>query len=157
MSDKTWSAVEDYFDGLLLASDPVLDAALEASAAADLPAISVSASQGAMLQLLVLAQGSRRILEVGTLGGYSTLWLARALPPEGRVVTLELESHHAEVARRNFARAGIAAGIEVLVGPALDTLARLRAQRVEPFDFVFIDADKRKAVARVVRTEIFLG
>lgn len=149
MGEKTWSAVEDYFDGLLLKPDPVLDAALATSAAAGLPAIQVSAAQGAMLQTLALAQGSRRILEVGTLGGYSTLWLARALPPEGCVVTLERESRHAEVARRNFVRAGIAARIDVQVGPALDTLASLRAQRVEPFDFVFIDADKRNNLGYV--------
>jgi len=142
MSEKIWSTVDAYFEGLLIAPDPTLDAALEACDAAGLPAIQVSASQGKLLQFLALAQASRRILEIGTLGGYSTLWLARALPPDGRLVTLELDSHHAEVARRNFTRSGVAGQIDLHVGPALDTLARLRAERAAPFDFVFIDADK---------------
>jgi predicted O-methyltransferase YrrM len=141
-NETTWSAVEEYFESRLLPSDPVLEAALEASAAAGLPSIQVSASQGKLLHLLALAHGSRRILEIGTLGGYSTLWLARALPADGRLVTLELEPRHAEVARRNFADANVAALIELHVGAALDTLTRLKAQRVAPFDFVFIDADK---------------
>ena len=142
MSDKTWSAVEAYFEEQLIPSDPALEAALQASSAAGLPAIQVSASQGKLLHLLALAQGARRILEVGTLGGFSTLWLARALPADGHLVTLELEPRHAEVARGNFVRAGLAECIELHVGPALDTLAQLRAERVAPFDFVFIDADK---------------
>ena len=142
MSDKTWCAVEAYFEEQLIPSDPALEAALQASKAAGLPSIQVSASQGKLLHLLALAQGARRILEVGTLGGFSTLWLARALPADGHLVTLELEPHHAEVARGNFVRAGLAERIELHVGPALDTLAQLRAERVAPFDFVFIDADK---------------
>jgi predicted O-methyltransferase YrrM len=142
MSDKTWSAVEAYFEEQLIPSDPALEAALQASKAAGLPSIQVSASQGKLLHLLALAQGARRILEVGTLGGFSTLWLARALPADGHLVTLELEPRHAEVARGNFVRAGLAECIELHVGPALDTLAQLRAERVAPFDFVFIDADK---------------
>jgi len=143
MSDeKTWSAVDAYFEGELNAADPALDAAVQASEAAGLPSIQVSAAQGKLLQLLALAQGAKRILEVGTLGGYSGLWLARALPAGGRLVTLELDPHHAEVALRNFVHAGVAERIELHVGPALDTLARLRAQRVAPFDLVFIDADK---------------
>lgn len=142
MSDTTWSSVEEYFESRLLPSDPVLEAALEASVAAGLPSIQVSASQGKLLHLLALAHGSRRILEVGTLGGYSTLWLARALPSDGHLVTLELEPRHAEVARQNFARAGLAERIELHVGPALATLTRLREEPVAPFDFVFIDADK---------------
>jgi predicted O-methyltransferase YrrM len=142
MSDKTWSAVEAYFEEQLMPSDPALKAALQASKAAGLPSIQVSASQGKLLHLLALAQGARRILEVGTLGGFSTLWLARALPADGHLVTLELEPRHAEVARGNFVRAGLAECIELHVGPALDTLAQLRAERVAPFDFVFIDADK---------------
>jgi predicted O-methyltransferase YrrM len=142
MSDKTWSAVEAYFEEQLIPSDPALEAALQASKAAGLPSIQVSASQGKLLHLLALAQGARRILEVGTLGGFSTLWLARALPSDGHLVTLELEPRHAEVARGNFVRAGLAERIELHVGPALDTLAQLRAERVAPFDFVFIDADK---------------
>jgi predicted O-methyltransferase YrrM len=142
MSDKTWSAVDAYFEEQLIASDPALEAALQASHAAGLPSIQVSASQGKLLYLLALAQGARRILEIGTLGGFSTLWLARALPSGGHLVTLELEPRHAEVARDNFVRAGLAKCIELHVGPALDTLAQLRAERVAPFDFVFIDADK---------------
>jgi predicted O-methyltransferase YrrM len=142
MSDTTWSSVEEYFESRLLPSDPVLEAALEASVAAGLPSIQVSASQGKLLHLLALAHGSRRILEVGTLGGYSTLWLARALPSDGHLVTLELEPRHAEVARQNFARAGLAERIELHVGPALATLTRLQEEPVAPFDFVFIDADK---------------
>jgi predicted O-methyltransferase YrrM len=102
-----------------------------------------------LLQLLALAQGARRILEVGTLGGFSTLWLARALPSDGRLVTLEMEPRHAEVARGNFVRAGLADRIELYVGAALDTLARLHAERVAPFDFVFIDADKPNNLAYV--------
>jgi predicted O-methyltransferase YrrM len=142
MSDKTWSAVDAYFEGELNAADPALDAAVQASDVAGLPSIQVSAAQGKLLQLLALAQGAKRILEVGTLGGYSALWLARALLAEGRLVTLELDPHHAEVARRNFVHAGVAERIELHVGPALNTLARLRAQRIAPFDLVFIDADK---------------
>jgi predicted O-methyltransferase YrrM len=142
MSDKTWSAVEAYFEEQLIPSDPTFEAALQASQAAGLPSIQVSASQGKLLHLLALTQGARRILEVGTLGGFSTLWLARALPSDGRLVTLELEPRHAEVARDNFVRAGLAERIELHVGPALDTLAQLRTGRVAPFDLVFIDADK---------------
>jgi predicted O-methyltransferase YrrM len=142
MSDKTWSALEAYFEEQLIPSDPAFEAALQASQAAGLPSIQVSASQGKLLHLLALAQGARRILEVGTLGGFSTLWLARALPSDGHLVTLELEPRHAEVARDNFVRAGLAERIDLHVGPALDTLAQLRAERVAPFDFIFIDADK---------------
>jgi len=142
MSYETWCAVEAYFDGQLIAADPALEAALAASAAAGLPPIQVSASQGKLLHLLALAQGARRILEIGTLGGYSALWLARALPADGRLVTLEREPRHAEVARQNFAHAGVAERIELHVGPALDTLARWRSPAMAPFDFIFIDADK---------------
>lgn len=142
MTEKTWRAVEAYFDTELNAVDPELDAAIEASVEAGLPSIQVSAAQGKLLYLLALAQGSRRILEVGTLGGYSALWMARALPGDGRLVTLELNPHHAEIARRNFVNAKIADRIDLHVGPALESLARLRAQGVAPFDLVFIDADK---------------
>ena len=142
MAEKTWNAVDAYFDAELIGVDPELDAAVKASVAAGLPSIQVSAAQGKLLCLLALAQGAGRILEVGTLGGYSGIWLARALPADGRLVTLELNAHHAEVARRNFANAGMAERIELHVGPALETLARLHAQRVAPFDLVFIDADK---------------
>jgi len=149
MIDETWSAVDAYFEQQLIPTDPNFEASLQASEAAGLPSIKVSASQGKLLYLLALAQGARRILEVGTLGGFSTLWLARALPADGHLVTLELEPRHADVARGNFVRAGVAAQIEVKVGPAIDTLARLRAERVEPFDFVFIDADKPNNVGYV--------
>jgi predicted O-methyltransferase YrrM len=142
VAEKTWRAVEAYFDTELKAVDPELDAAIEASVEAGLPSIQVSAAQGKLLYLLALAQGARRILEVGTLGGYSALWLARALPADGRLVTLELNPQHAEVARRNFANTKMANRIELHVGPALESLARLRAEGVAPFDLVFIDADK---------------
>jgi predicted O-methyltransferase YrrM len=142
MTDETWSAVDAYFERQLIPADPAFEASLQSSEASGLPSIQVSASQGKLLHLLALAQGASRILEVGTLGGSSTLWLARALPAHGHLVTLELEPRHAEVARGNFVRAGVAAQIELKVGPALATLARLQAERVEPFDFVFIDADK---------------
>jgi len=142
MSDQSWTAVEAYFESELIGADAVLEAALRASATAGLPDIQVSASQGKLLHLLALTLPARRILEVGTLGGYSALWLARALPPDGRLVTLEIDPRHAEVARQNFVHGGVAGRIDLQVGPALESLARLRAQRVAPFDLVFIDADK---------------
>ena len=149
MSDQTWTAVETYFEGELIAPDPILEAALRASAAAGLPDIQVSASQGKLLHLLALTLPARRILEVGTLGGYSGLWLARALPADGRLVTLEIDPHHAEIARQNFLHAGVAGRVDLQVGPALETLARLRTQCVAPFDLVFIDADKPNNLAYV--------
>jgi predicted O-methyltransferase YrrM len=142
MADKIWNAVEEYFDAMLNAVDPELDAVVAASIAAGLPPIQVSAAQGKLLYLLALTQGAHRILEVGTLGGYSALWLARALPPGGRLVTLEVNPRHAEVARRNFDTTSVADRIEIYAGPAIDTLARLRAENTAPFDLVFIDADK---------------
>ena len=123
-------------------ADPILDAALAASAAAGLPAINVAPNQGKFLQLLARINGSRRILEVGTLCGYSTIWLARALPNSGRLVTLELDPKHAEVAEKNFEQAGLADRIDLHVGLAADTLNQLIAEKTEPFDFIFIDADK---------------
>lgn len=149
MGEELWSAVDHYFDGQLLRADPVLAAALAASAAAGLPAIQVSPSQGQLLQLLALGCGARRILEVGTLGGYSGICLARALAPGGRLVTLELEPHHASVARAGFERAGLSGCVEIIVGPALASLSRLREQGVAPFDFVFIDADKENNLGYV--------
>jgi predicted O-methyltransferase YrrM len=134
--------VDDYIAAHLLGSDPALDAALAANAAGGLPAIDVSAAQGKMLHLFARMCGARRILEVGTLGGYSTIWLARALPEDGRLVTLELEPHHAEVARANIARAGLAAQVEIRVGPAIDSLEAMIAAGEAVFDLVFIDADK---------------
>jgi predicted O-methyltransferase YrrM len=149
MGDRTWNAVDEYFDTELNAVDPKLDAAVNASVAAGLPSIQVSQALGKLLYLLALTQGARRILEVGTLGGYSALWLARALPPEGRLVTLEVNPRHAEVARRNFATAKVADRIELHVGLALESLTRLRAQGAAPFDLVFIDADKANNLAYV--------
>jgi len=142
MSQDRWDEIDAYFETQLIPPDPVLAQALAASAGAGLPDIQVTPSQGKLLHLLALAIGARRILEVGTLGGYSTIWLARALPAAGRVVTLELDPKHAAVARENFRRAGLAGRIELLEGPALESLARLSATRAEPFDLVFIDADK---------------
>ena len=142
MSDQVWTAVEDYFEGALNGDDPVLEEVLRASKAAELPDIQVSASQGKLLHLLALTLPARRILEVGTLGGFSALWLARALPSNGRLVTLEINPHHAEVAQRNFVRGGVADRIDLHVGPALESLARVRAERPAPFDLAFIDADK---------------
>jgi predicted O-methyltransferase YrrM len=149
MNDKTWSSVEAFFDGELLAADSAPDAALRASIDAGLPSIQVSAAQGKLLHLLALAQGAQRILEIGTLGGYSTIWLARALPSDGKLVTLELNPHHAEVARRNFLQAGLADRIEIQIGPALESLTRLGAPPRKPFDLVFIDADKINNLAYV--------
>ncbi len=142
MSQDHWTAVDDYLSGLLIAPDPVLEAALRASAEAGLPSIQVSGLQGKLLWLLARAQGAARILEVGTLGGYSTIWLARALPPDGRLLTLELDPRHAEVAQANLVAAGVADRVEVKLGAAADTLAAMVAGGTEPFDFVFIDADK---------------
>jgi predicted O-methyltransferase YrrM len=142
MSQELWTAVDDYFDRALVPSDPALDAALAASEAAGLPKIGVAPNQGKMLQLLARVRGARRILEIGTLGGYSTIWLARALPPDGRLITLEVDPKHAEVARRNIAGAGLADLVELRLGPALETLPKLAAEGAEPFDLIFIDADK---------------
>jgi len=119
-----------------------MDAALEANAAAGLPSIDVAPNQGKLLHLLALATGARRVLEVGTLGGYSTLWLARALPAGGRIVTLEFQAKHAEVARKNLDRAGVGKKVEIRVGPAAESLAALVRGKVKPFDLIFIDADK---------------
>ena len=141
--EEQWPRVDSYLTGLLLPSDPVLDAALADSGAAGLPAISVAPNQGKMLHLLVRATGARRVLEIGTLGGYSTIWLARGLPADGRLVTLEYEARHAEVARANLARAGLQDRVEVRVGSAHETLPALIAESGPPFDFVFIDADKQ--------------
>jgi predicted O-methyltransferase YrrM len=142
MDEDRWREVDDYFAGLLIASDPGLDSALAASAGAGLPAIQVSPLQGKLLWLLARLLGARRILEIGTLGGYSTIWLARGLAPGGRLVTLELAPSHPERARANLARAGVADQIEVRVGPARESLHAMGAGGEGPFDLVFIDADK---------------
>ena len=142
MNEETWSAVDSYITGKLLCPDPALDAALAASNAAGLPEIAVAPNQGMMLQMFARLVNARRILEIGTLGGYSTLWLARALPRGGRLVTLEFDPHHAEVARANFSNAGLAHRIDLRVGPALESLPKLAEEKPDPFDFVFIDANK---------------
>jgi predicted O-methyltransferase YrrM len=139
---EQWAAVDRYINDLVVHADEALDAALRASEQAALPPINVTPAQGKLLHLLARIRGARRILEIGTLGGYSTIWLARALPADGRVVTLELEQRHAEIARANFTRAGVAHLIDLRLGRASDTLALLVAERAAPFDLTFIDADK---------------
>jgi len=136
-----WAQVDRYFEGLLTPEDDGLRAALKENKAAGLPQIDVSPLQGKFLEFLVRVSGARRVLEIGALGGYSTIWMARALPEGGRVVTLELEAHHADVARRNLEGAGVLDRVEVIVGPALETLPVLAGQS-EIFDLIFIDADK---------------
>lgn len=147
MSDPRWAAVDDYIAGHLLGDDPVQAATLAANAAGGLPGIDVSATQGKMLHLFARMAGAKRILEVGTLGGYSTIWLARALPDGGKLVTLELEPHHADVARANIARAGLADRVDIRVGAAIESLGAMIAAGEQPFDLVFIDADKPGNVA----------
>ncbi len=137
-----WSAVDSYIAELFLAHDPALEAALVSSAAAGLPAISVSPTQGKLMHLLARAQGARRVLELGTLGGYSTIWLARALPADGQLISLEIDPKHADLARANIARAGLANVVEIRMGSALETLQQLVAEGCGPFDLIFIDADK---------------
>ena len=140
--EQQWTAVDQFVGGLLIPPDPELEAALEASAKAGLPPIQVSPCQGKFLQLLAQIHKANKILEVGTLGGYSTIWLARALPPGGRLITLEVDQKHANVARGNFERAKLTEVIELRVGPAIETLPRLAAEGCGPFDLIFIDADK---------------
>jgi predicted O-methyltransferase YrrM len=142
MNQERWTAVDQYITDLFVSADAALDEAMRASAAADLPAISVTPNLGKLLMLIAQVQGARQILEIGTLGGYSTIWLARALPKGGRVITLEAEQKHAEVARTNIARAGFGGVAEVIVGKALDTLPQLAGKGAGPFDLIFIDADK---------------
>ena len=142
MTLKVWNAVDQYVNDQLVSTDPALSAALQDSKAAGLPQINVSPSQGKLLQLLAQVRGARSILEIGTLGGYSTIWLARALPRDGRLISLEAEPKHVEVARANIKRAGLADNVEIRCGRALDTLPQLVAENRGPFDLVFIDADK---------------
>ncbi|MCX4761621.1 O-methyltransferase [Streptomyces sp. NBC_01275] len=139
---QVWDAVDAYFTAHLAPDDEETAAALHESEAAGLPPISVTAAQGKLLQLLAQIQGARSILEIGTLGGYSTIWLARALPADGRLITLEYDPRHAEIATRNIARAGFDKQVEVRVGLALESLPRLADENPPPFDLVFIDADK---------------
>jgi len=142
MSQQQWTEVEHYLADRLIPADPLLEAVLEANVAAGLPPIDVSPNEGKLLQLLALLCRAQRILEIGTLGGYSTIWLARALPSGGRLVTLEANLKHAEVARSNIARAGLADVVDLRVGLALNTLPQLEDERAGPFDLIFIDADK---------------
>lgn len=142
MSQSVWTAVDEYLADVLLPADPVLDAALVESDEAGMPAINVASNQGMMLHLFARMRGARSILEIGTLGGYSTIWLARALPEDGRLVTLEFDPEHARVAQINLARAGLDALVDIRVGDAVKTLPQLIEEGTGPFDFIFIDADK---------------
>ena len=142
MNQELWTAVDDYINGVAVGTDAALDAASAAAAAAQLPPISVTPAHGKLLHLMVRAQGATRILEVGTLAGYSTIWLARAVPPGGRVITLEANAMHADIARANIERAELSGRIEIRRGNALDTLPQLAAEQQPPFDFTFIDADR---------------
>lgn len=142
MTQEQWTAVDHYFGDLLVPPDPVLEATLQSSTAAGLPQINVAPNQGKLLMLLAQIHQARTILEIGTLGGYSTIWLARALPADGHLITLEVNPKHAEVAQSNIALAGLSERVEVRVGRAIDTLPQLVAEGHAPFDFIFIDADK---------------
>ncbi len=139
MSEKLWSDVDNYFEAALIGHDPALEAAREANQKAGLPDIAVAPNQGKLLHLMARMIGARRVLEIGTLGGYSAIWLARALPPGGELITLEYNPKHADVARANIANAGLSDRVKVITGAALDTLPALSG----PFDLSFIDADKQ--------------
>src|SRR6476620_4762746 len=141
MTDDQWAQVDRYFSESLLPNDQILESALEASIAAGLPSISVSPNQGKLLQMLAQVVGARSILEIGTLGGYSSIWLARGLRAGGKLITLEIDPKHADVARQNVARAGLERVIDVRLGSALETLPQLADERSGPFDLIFIDAD----------------
>jgi predicted O-methyltransferase YrrM len=143
MSKELWTSVDRYVVENLIPSDPVLDEVLQANTAAGLPTIDVAPNQGKLLHLLARIQGAKRILEIGTLGGYSTIWLARALPSNGKLVTLEVEAKHAEVAKANIERAGLSSIVELRLGPALESLSQLQKENALAFDFIFIDADKQ--------------
>lgn len=147
MSNQQWTAVDDYMNGMLIPREPALEAALRASDEAGLPSMQVAPNQGKLLSILARAIGARRILEIGTLGGYSTIWLAGALPEGGSLITLEADAKHAGVARSNIERAGLGELVEVRLGPALDSLPLIGAQGRAPFDLVFIDADKQNNAA----------
>jgi predicted O-methyltransferase YrrM len=142
MTKDIWEAVEHYLDKTLIPPDSALDAALADATAANLPAIQVASVHGKLLHLLARIMGARNILEIGTLGGYSTIWMARALPDGGRIVTLEADPKHADVAQKNFTRAGVADKVELRLGKALDTLPKVAADGRGPFDMFFIDANK---------------
>jgi predicted O-methyltransferase YrrM len=142
MAQDLWTAVDNYIADLFIEHDSALEAALDSSNAAGLPTINVSPAQGKLLHLLARVQGAHKILELGTLGGYSTIWLARALPPDGQLISLEVDPRHAEIARANIARAGLAHAVEIVVGRAADSLQKLSVEGRGPFDLIFIDADK---------------
>ena len=146
MTEEVWSNVERYISNSLVHQDAALEAALSASDAAGLPPINVSPNQGKLLHMIALMVGARRILEIGTLGGYSTIWMARALPRGGRLITLEADSRHAELARRNIDAAGVGSLVEIQLGPALESLPKVADASDGPFDLVFIDADKTNTV-----------
>ena len=151
MKDPAWARVESYLDAALLPDDPTLTSALEEARAAGLPEIHVTAAQGRFLAVLARAVGARRILEVGTLGGYSTIWLARALPRGGRLVTIEADPRHAEVARKNLAAAGVARRVDLRVGRSEEVLPALAAENARPFDFAFLDSEKSTYVEQFER------
>ena len=142
MSEELWAKVDEYITTTVVQPDAALEDALAATSAAGLPAIAVSAPQGKLLALLATLVGATRVLEIGTLGGYSTIWMARALPPDGTLISLEVDPHHAEVARKNIASAGLGRVAEVRLGAALDVLPQLEAEAAGPFDLSFVDADK---------------
>ena len=142
MSQDLWTAVDDYINSVAVATDPALEAASAAAAAAQLPPIAVTPAYGKLLHLMVRAQGAKRVLEIGTLAGYSTIWLARAVPLDGRVITLEAKEVHVDIARTNIERAGVADRVDIRLGDALDTLPALAAEKQAAFDFTFIDADR---------------
>ncbi|HMG03672.1 MAG TPA: O-methyltransferase [Edaphobacter sp.] len=142
MEQNLWNSVDRYLTDTLISPDQRIEDALEANACAGLPAIDVAPNQGKLLHLLARVQGAKRILEIGTLGGYSTIWLARALPSTGQLITLELNPKHATIAGSNVQRAGLSSRVDIRVGPALDSLAALHAEKPAPFDFIFLDADK---------------
>ena len=147
MNKELWTDVDHYLVENLIPSDPTLDAALESNKAAGLPTIDVAPNQGKLLHLLARIQGAKRILEIGTLGGYSTIWLARGLPSDGKLITLEVEAKHAEVARANIERAGLSSVVQLRLGPALESLSQLHKEGAKPFDLIFIDADKENITA----------
>jgi predicted O-methyltransferase YrrM len=143
LSKELWTAVDEYICGQLVPSDPVLDHVVASSAAAGLPPIAVTPNLGKLLYLLAKIRGAQKILEIGTLAGYSTIWLARALPPGGRMITLEADPKHAEISQSNIAQAGLSQTVEVRLGSALDLLPKLEAEKSGPFDLIFVDAEKR--------------
>jgi predicted O-methyltransferase YrrM len=140
---ETWAAVDRYFGDLLAPEDEALAACMEANRQAGLPSIDVPSLLGKFLDLMVRISGARSVLEIGTLGGYSTIWLARAVPGGGQVVSLEIDPRHAQIARKNLQRAGVLDRVEITVGPALETLKALYEGAADPFDLIFIDADKK--------------